>query len=252
VTPRSLENKSKQTNTPKNNAMNKKLILLALGGITLTGLAHAGPNVTILYAYTNPVVSYYGNSENVIAHINSNFDRLKTLHTNSKTNVAFPKAIYKTNYSNTSKTSQQQWEALAGSSGSDLQDVRNMRDRVRADLVQLFVDFGGGDTVLGRGAQPGWASVVRKEVLGATSLPNQSTSSHEVGHNFNASHGQGFCLTSRQRTVMEPNDGSCTNYTRIYYFSSSVYRLNNVALGDSNNNNTQSVINQAPITAGYK
>jgi hypothetical protein len=226
--------------------MKTTLLIAAIAGTTLTGLATAAETIKVAYAYTSSVSSYYGGDDNTRSKINSKHSLTTELYSNSPTGVTFVKGpSYKaTAYTATNVTSAQAINNLRNH--ANLQGARDTRDSSNSDIMQFFCDWTNSVT-LGIAETPGWCSAVRKNVLGSTSGNAKFTPGHEIGHNTNATHEHGFCLSMNRRTVMEPNDGTCSSYTRINYFSQSI-----VGMGNSSNDNNKRVVNQSPTTARYR
>jgi hypothetical protein len=230
--------------------MKTELLILALAGTALTGLVPAAETVKIAYAYTRSVSSYYGGDDNTKSKINSRHNTTTTLHSNSATSVTFVQgpSIKSLTYTVTNVTSS---GALANlRDHADLNGVRDGRDATQSDLLQLYCDWTDSN-ILGLAGQPGWISVVRKQALGSTGPIATLASGHEIGHNMNAAHANGFCTQNLKRTVMA-GTSSCSGSSIINYFSSSSRRLDGVPLGNSTKNNRERVISQAPTTARYK
>jgi hypothetical protein len=237
--------------------MKTTLLIAAIAGTTLTGLATAAETVKIAYAYTSSVSSYYGGDDNTKSKINSKHSTTTTLHSNSATGVTFVKGpSYKaTAYTATNVTSADALTNLRNH--ANLQGARDTRNSSNSDLMQLFCDWTDSG-MIGLANVPGWASIIRKQTLGGTSSYATIVSGHEIGHNMNALHTIAHCLNVPQKkTVMGTTEVSCTSYSIINYFSSSsrtYYFGNNGAapLGDRTHNNRERVISQAPTTARYK
>jgi hypothetical protein len=237
--------------------MKSKLLLLALAGTALTGLATAGETVKIAYAYTSSVSNYHGGDDNTKSKINSKHGKITDIHSNSATGVTFVKGpSYKaTAYTATNVTSLQAINNLI--SHANLRGARDTRDSSNSDLLQLVCDWTDAN-FYGRGQQPGWASVIRKQTLGGTDDLSIIISGHETGHNLNADHAKSFCTLARKSTVMATGDNACpAGYNFINFFSSSTQRLNYgfggiIPLGNSTHNNRERVISQAPTTARYQ
>jgi hypothetical protein len=227
---------------------------LAMCGLLLATASSHAANVaiSIMYATTPSVRSTWGGSSNTNSKIAAQFNRLKTNHSNSTTEVAWTKTSnHEAIYDESDVTASTQLDRLE--SGSQLVATRDKRDALKADLVQLVCEW-TDTTIAGKARIAGWCSIVRKDVFASTSGAGSMTASHEVGHNLNAVHDHGFCISSiKQRTIMEPNDSEeCSSFSRINYFSSSSVAPRGVVLGDSTHKNRERVRAQRSTAAAYK
>ena len=232
-----------------------KIHTLALisGVVLFAGLAEGQTRRTIRinFGYTRGVRNSVGGTSNTRSLLNTKLSSLQTVHSNGRSNtgITFSRpAHFEVGNNNQNQTANTQLSRLNG--GNQFSDMRANRNRTSSDLVQMYCDWTNGG-VLGIAQLPGFANLCRRNVLtinGGTTAA-RLTHAHEVGHNLNAPHSHGFCLSNGQRTVMEPNNGSCSRGRRIFYHSSATRSIGNTRLGNNSNQNRERIISRAGATS---
>lgn len=234
----------------------KKCILALTGSIVaLSGLTQAQRIATIEIAYTTTtgVHNSVGGTSNSRSLLNTKYDFMRDAEARSVGNINWRiSGHFNATYDEQDQTSTTQLNRLFF--GSQFNGFRRHRDQQNGDMAQVFCDW--TDTgILGLAFRPGWASVCRRPILTINSgtSPSVWTSTHEHGHNMNATHEQGHCMARlNARTIMEPNNGSCSQRPRIGYFSSPTTSVDGRVIGNSSNDNRSVIRAQAPTTAAQQ
>ena len=233
----------------------KKCILALTGSIVaLSGLTQAQRIATIEIAYTTTtgVRNSVGGTSNSRSLLNTKYDFMRDAEARSVGNINWRiSGHFNATYDEQDQTSTTQLNRLFF--GSQFNGFRRHRDQQNGDMAQVFCDW--TDSAIGLAFRPGWASICRREVLSVNSgsSPAVWTSTHEHGHNMNATHEQGHCMARlAARTIMEPNGSSCSSNQRIGYFSSPNTVVDGRVIGNSTNDNRDRIRTRAPITAGQQ
>ena len=228
--------------------MKIKTLAMIGGMIALAGLAEA-QTVRICFATTPGVRNSVGGNSNANTLLNTKYSSLRQAHggNNSATGITFTRpGHFRTSYNNQNQRAATQQNRLVN--GPQLGDFRRYRDNTNSDLGQLYCDWNTLN-VLGMANQPGWASSARRAVLSVngSTIGMAITHIHEAGHSMNANHGNGFCLSNNNRTLME--SGSTCRFRYTLFFSDDRRRGGGVRLGNRSNDNRGRVQRRAPTTA---
>ena len=222
------------------------LLAIAMLTAALTPALHSQTRtIRIIFGTTPNVRNSHGGTSNVNADIQTKYRQIIDNHDNSATSIRWRRSdTFNATYNNRNQTAGTQLSRLG--TGSQLSGFRRARNRADADLAQLYCDWTNGN-VAGGATQPGEFSVVRNNTLSTFSnRTNLGTAHiHEVGHNLNGSHGQGYCFSNNRHTIMEV--GSCVGASRRLVFSSNTRRLggnSGARIGNNSHNNRTRVRNR--------
>lgn len=223
------------------------ILKLSILSLMLAATSQAETTLNIVYGFTPNVKNANGGSSNTRAKISDRHTKTKNGHNNCGSGITFArKTTYQTSY-NSNQGASTQLARLA--SGSQLTDLRATADSKKADLVQFYCEF-LETNLSGRAQLPGPYSVIKASQLSYWNNYSKTTSAHEIGHNLNANHDTGFCLSNNKRTIMADNRDCDSNYWNL--FSSSWKWFDGVKLGNSSHNTREVMIRQAPTSANFR
>jgi hypothetical protein len=210
----------------------KKLSLFLLLCAVLTPQAEA-VTARVMHAYTSRAVNLNGGESNLKSKLTNNMVTCDRVHSNSQTWVDWDiSRFYLTGLADQRPASQ----IL-----SDTANHSGMRTGARNSSSNLICITADSTDYGGLAYQPGQVAMVDAE--------SQHTAyqyySHEIGHNYDASHDHGLCWGCNgvnRSTIMKLNycGGGYTNYG--YYTNPALYRHCRY-LGDGSHNNALRINN---------
>ena len=212
--------------------------------VGLAPLVYAQTTIRVIFATTTNVRNSNGGTSNARSLLSSKYGLLRDSDSNTNTGIRWTRpSHFNATYNARNVTAQTQLTRLR--TGSQLGGFRNERDRRNADLAQLYCDWTNG-SLLGLANQPAAFSVVRNNTLGIlnTRLGGGIAGVHEIGHNMNATHGQGHCYANNRRTLMHLGGCGPANGNFRNVFSSPTRFFEGSRTGNNSNNNRTRVRNR--------
>lgn len=228
--------------------MKIRILQVGILSLILAATSQAATTLNIIYGFTPNVKNANGGSTNTKAKISDRHAKTKGAHNNCGSGITFAgKGSYETNYNTSNQAATTQLTRLA--SGWQLAGLRSTGDTQKADLIQLFCQFTNTD-ISGQAQIAKPYSVIKDNQLSYWNHYSQTTCAHELGHNLNALHRTGFCLSNNKRTIMADDRDCTSNYWNV--FSSSWKWLWGVKLGNGSHNTREVMIKQAPTSANFR
>ena len=235
--------------------MKKTLLTVTMLTVALTPLLQAQRTIRIIFGTTTGVRNDHGGNSNTNSLLSTKFGQVRDSNNNSSTGINWTRpSHFRATYNSRNQTAATQLNRLR--TGSQLRGFRNRRDDTNSDIMQLYCDWSNLGTA-GLWTQPGAFSVVRNSFL--SSLNNRNFGGrvhiHEVGHNMNATHGQGHCYANNsRRTLMIPTTESCgaANGNYRHVFSSSTRSFQGHRTGKSNTNNRSRIRSRRNAAANQR
>ncbi|MBK1882081.1 hypothetical protein JIN85_06625 [Luteolibacter pohnpeiensis] len=195
--------------------------------------AMAAVQADVAYGWTPNQATRYGGYNALASRISTHNAISNTVHSNSGTDVYWRIAGY---YQiSTDNTNGSGWWLDSLANGSDCAGFRSYASGRGADLLFLccpYVDNAGLAYQPGNHGTSGRDSV-QWEIF-----------SHEIGHNYGASHEAGMCAGTQGGTIMAACNGA-----NIPYYSNPNLSVGGVTIGDSTHNNTSTVYNNRSTRA---
>ena len=234
--------------------MKKTLLTITMLTIGLAPLLQAQRTIRIIFGTTTNVRNSHGGNSNANSLLSSKSGQLRDSDRNTNTGINWTRpSHFRATYNSRNQTAATQLNRLRTHSG--LRGFRNRRDSTNSDLIQLFCDWTNLG-VAGIAQQPGAFGIVRNTFLGVINTRNAGgvTHVHEIGHNMNASHGQGHCYGPNRRSIMLPVSSSCGpsngNYRNVY--SSPTRFFEGSRTGNNSNNNRTRIRNRRSAAANQR